>query len=402
MVFSYSGITNYGKSILPSVSSGLGSMNILKDPPRSIHTRKIDKVGDTSSITNTIDEAGDRICEVILPFRRGANPFAKVSYNNDSNNAGQRVNGFGKPTRQAYLPYNLGGFNNDFRPPIRPPQDLFPLSRLPRMLTSQLTNPEFIDFTKKLVCVKPAEKTAGVKKEAKMMRLEIRPTSTFRLETPIKEDFILTSKYIQNPIKPQDEINSGIKSQLQKNNIFVNPQKNINENIIRVYANPNVGSSNFYKNSGQNIDTTNFINDKNYTSANTNVSSTAQLHSLEELAGNINQTKIRDLLQGEEHFANKNSFTRNGELTGHQNQMLEKNIPNYSTHTNKNIAYQQQNNSSTDYYLKQKLSTSHNSITSQQFIPTTERVNNEYYNPDTSIINRNRNVSNMMQERFTI
>ena len=52
---SYSGISNYGKVTLPSVEAGLGSMNILRDPPKSIMTRRIDKVGETSSITEMID-----------------------------------------------------------------------------------------------------------------------------------------------------------------------------------------------------------------------------------------------------------------------------------------------------------------------------------------------------------
>ena len=51
MSISYSGLTNYGKLTLPSVVGGLGSMNILRDPPKSLMTRRIDKVGDTSAIT---------------------------------------------------------------------------------------------------------------------------------------------------------------------------------------------------------------------------------------------------------------------------------------------------------------------------------------------------------------
>ena len=60
MALSYSGIVNYGKVTLPSVESWGTNMNILKDPPKSVHTRKIDKVGETSAITTSIDESGDR------------------------------------------------------------------------------------------------------------------------------------------------------------------------------------------------------------------------------------------------------------------------------------------------------------------------------------------------------
>ena len=48
MSFSYSGIVSYGKSTLPSVDSWGQNNNILRDPPKSIHTRRIDKVGQTS------------------------------------------------------------------------------------------------------------------------------------------------------------------------------------------------------------------------------------------------------------------------------------------------------------------------------------------------------------------
>ena len=49
---SYSGIVGYGKVTLPSVESWGTNMNILQDPPKSIVTRRIDRVGETSSITS--------------------------------------------------------------------------------------------------------------------------------------------------------------------------------------------------------------------------------------------------------------------------------------------------------------------------------------------------------------
>ena len=55
---SYSGLTNFGKMTLPSVETWGSNMNILRDPPKGIYTRKINKVGQTSEITEMIDEAG--------------------------------------------------------------------------------------------------------------------------------------------------------------------------------------------------------------------------------------------------------------------------------------------------------------------------------------------------------
>ena len=47
MSISYSGLSNYGKATLPSVDTWGTNMNILKDPPKSIQTRRIDRVGQT-------------------------------------------------------------------------------------------------------------------------------------------------------------------------------------------------------------------------------------------------------------------------------------------------------------------------------------------------------------------
>ena len=85
---SYSGLVNYGASTLPSVESWGTNMNILRDPPKSIHTRRITKVGETSSITEMIDESGDRAAEAILVYPRGINPMVGVSYSNYGNNGG--------------------------------------------------------------------------------------------------------------------------------------------------------------------------------------------------------------------------------------------------------------------------------------------------------------------------
>ena len=104
MSISYSGLSNYGKTTLPSVEGALGSMNILRDPPKSITTRKINKVMDTSEITTMLDEATDRASESILPFARGVNPSVTVSYNNYGKNGGQN-NNYSSGNKQAYGPY---------------------------------------------------------------------------------------------------------------------------------------------------------------------------------------------------------------------------------------------------------------------------------------------------------
>jgi hypothetical protein len=204
MSISYHGVVGHtAKATLPSVETWGANMNILRDPPKSIHTRKIDKVGETSSITQMIQESGDRACEAIKVYARGVNPMVSVSYSNYGNNGGQRVEGqnnSGNVRRgagQAFLPYTV---NKDgaFRPPIRAPQDLLPLSRLPRVWTSSYTKPGFADFTKKAMCPGTDEDTAGVKKPGQMLKACVRPTATYNIKTPVVEPFEV--RYvIQNP-----------------------------------------------------------------------------------------------------------------------------------------------------------------------------------------------------------
>ena len=146
---SYSGITNYGKVTLPSVDTWGSNMNILRDPPKSVSTRRIDKVGETSSITEMCDQSGDRACEAIQVYARGVNPFVSVSYSNNGNNGGQLSGGCPVGgTTQAKLPYRIIR-DGAFRPPILQQENLLPLSRMPRNSTKAFTQPGFADFSRK-------------------------------------------------------------------------------------------------------------------------------------------------------------------------------------------------------------------------------------------------------------
>jgi hypothetical protein len=212
MSFSYSGIVGYGKATLPSVEAGLGSMNILRDPPKSITTRRIDKVGQTSSITDMIDDSGNRACEAISLYARGVNPFVSVNYGNSGNifNNGSIVGNGG----QAYLPYRV---NRDgaFRPPIMRQEELMPLSRQNRIQTSAFSQPGFVDFSKKLMCGITEQRTV----KQNVLKACIRPTATYIIETPMVEPFEV--KYvIKNPIKTEGR--SGIRTM---DNTFLNVQE---------------------------------------------------------------------------------------------------------------------------------------------------------------------------------
>jgi hypothetical protein len=200
---SYSGLTSYGKATLPSVDSWGTNMNIAKDPPRSITTRRIDKVGQTSNITEMIDDSSNRACEAISYYARGVNPMVSVSYNNYGNSGGQSSALQSNGGLQAKLPYRImeGGA---FRPPLRGQEMLYPLSRLPRVWFSAFTQPGFADYTKKLRVCGDDTNTKEVKPVS--IKIESKPTKVYALEQPIKENYVV--KNVIQPVLHKD-VNSG-------------------------------------------------------------------------------------------------------------------------------------------------------------------------------------------------
>lgn len=180
---SYSGITNFGKVTLPSVETWGTNNNILQEPPSSIHTRRIDKVGETSDITTMIDDAGDRVCEAINVYARGTNPSVSVSFGNYGSNSGGlsgNLTGLGSSHTQAYSPYTIMK-DGAFRPPIVPPEQLLPFSRQPRVWTEVMSKPGFIDYTKKVKDYKEKCKFREIKNEK--IEGSIRPTFSNNIYT---------------------------------------------------------------------------------------------------------------------------------------------------------------------------------------------------------------------------
>ena len=173
---SYSGITNFGKVTLPSVETWGTNNNILQDPPSSIHTRRKDKVGETSDITTMIDDSGNRFCEAINVYARGTNPSVSVSFGNYGSNSGGlsgNLTGLGSSHTQAYSPFTIMK-DGAFRPPIVPPEQLLPFSRQPRVWTEVMSKPGFIDYTKKVREYKENCKLREIKNEK--IEGSIRPT----------------------------------------------------------------------------------------------------------------------------------------------------------------------------------------------------------------------------------
>jgi len=195
---------------LPSVESWGQSMNILRDPHKSIWTRKIDKVGSTSQIVEEIgNTAGDRISEYIKVYPRGINPMVSVSYSNNGTNGGQSraVTGagfFGKNKMssdgrrpylgQAKLPYQIG---ENFRPPTFRQEDLLPLSRLPRTNTEAWTQPGFIDFAKGQRCNFKPEKNRAIVNDRIQYETDSRAFKTIQQQTKVPYE---VRQVISNPL----------------------------------------------------------------------------------------------------------------------------------------------------------------------------------------------------------
>jgi hypothetical protein len=295
---SYSGITNYGVVTLPSVEGWGTNMNILRDPPKSIMTRRINKVGETSSLTELVDESGDRACEGISVYARGVNPSVSVDYGNNGNNGGQRgggafftgsMSGGGDHigtsgnvigSGQAYLPYRVGR-DGSFRPPVQSPFNLLPLSRMPRTNTKAFTQPGFIDFSKKMVC--PGGKYKEIKEDT--INTYIRPTATYKIETPIVEPFEV--KYvIKNPVKFDNQAGvSGTRTRDLTIQDIHEPTNGINKTPLHsenIYANYGSGETVRYVDNSH-LDTERYIQDRLHSSVQTKRSKSIQITPIEDI-----------------------------------------------------------------------------------------------------------------------
>lgn len=255
---------------LPSIESWGTNNNILRDPPKSITTRRIDKVYENNDITNLVDESADRICDGINVYARGVNPFVSVSYDNNSNNAGIAGNATSFSNRtQARLPYPAfeGGA---FRPPIYTQRDLLPLSRLPRAWFGTTSTPGFVDFSK------TQQKPNDYRAIKDMLNIyDVKPNKTANIERPIIENFKMLNAINDRHINV--DANSGYNgtylSTYTKDNIDM--YKGINENSINAFAQSNMGQDNMMTSNleGLNIDESRYIQNHLNHQAFSNISS---------------------------------------------------------------------------------------------------------------------------------
>jgi hypothetical protein len=111
--------------------------NILRDPPRSIHTRKNERI-EAGDVNYLIRENQDRVSDSISYYAKGVNPMVSVSYGNYGANKGSHISS--AHSTQASLPYKIAR-NGAFRPPMYKIWQRLPLSRMQRDDTSVQPRP---------------------------------------------------------------------------------------------------------------------------------------------------------------------------------------------------------------------------------------------------------------------
>jgi hypothetical protein len=215
MSISYSGLTNYGKVTLPSVESWGTNMNIIKDPPRSVMTRKNDKVFDTSQITATIAASDDRLCEYINYYARSNNPMVSVSYGEGQSEMTTTDHG------QAYLPYRVVR-DGAFRPPVWRQEDLLPLSRLPRNWTTVDARPFEADYTKRVFNCGTAETTKEVRNNIMTI-----PCETTKLIGAYPDLIVPQVKYmLKDPLAPGTMTNPNLDIEIRRDRPVIDLERN--------------------------------------------------------------------------------------------------------------------------------------------------------------------------------
>ena len=422
MSLSYSGLVNHGKLTLPSVDTWGTNMNILRDPPSSITTRRVNKVGDTSSITSMIDDSGNRACEAIQVYARGVNPFVSVDYGNYGNNGGQLSGGITAgvyPGRSAKLPYPIMR-DGAFRPPLMLQGDLLALSRLPRVWTSSFTQPGFADFSRKMRTCGTAENTKEVKTST--LKSFIRPTAVYKIETPISEPFEV--KYV---IQPTIKINatSGTRTLDIKQQHVGRPTKEIDEKHVNIMAQSTKSSNITSYVDNNNFNPERYLQDTNAHFVSSNLSSNNNNHTSIEDVLDLTNLPVHLELRNISATAAFSGNEQNNYL--HDDIKLSRNLPEYETKTNRgdqriNKNIQHENNielqrnmpmnsfvsnptargfsdhGSRDAYLAPKIQPGGFSVPAQ--IPMQGRMQNVIDNKESEKSRINKMIMQNMQNRF--
>ena len=375
----YDGIYPKRISTLPSVETWGSNMNILKDPPKSIHTRKIDKVGDIQEIMNEQEDAGDRISEMIKVYPRGQNPFVDVQYSNNGTSGGQNRqigtsgtvssggSGFTGNTSTGVGASGIGGVklphgvmtDGEFRPPVRSQFDELPLSRLPRAWTYATTNKggqkKYMNTSN---CSDEKSYDRAVKKCSTKNDERGGPQYAFKVAEPQRENYAVQQS-IQQPI--HTDFTAPKTGTLVDNRSMEAPSNIVRENYEHVSATAPIGSDVLFRRvTNQNQNVTEFLNNESLSGNYSTNTSGMRTDIIQDSDLNHNSHNIQHHLQGEvttnhaakfggEQFMDfeeinlernqpiaqgstnisGNYMLNNGEYEN--NIQLKKNLPNYSS-----------------------------------------------------------------------
>lgn len=313
-MLSYSSIVNSGKVTLPSVDTWGTNMNIIRDPPKSIMTRRRDKVGENNDMLKMIDNS-DRSTDAILRFARGVNPSVSVSYSN----SGGLLQNSGK---QAFLPYTINK-DGDFKPPVQAPQDLLPLSRLPRNTTFAITNPTMPHFGKVLDNSRNQTTSGSVKQQ--IISAQVKPKKSYFMQKPFQEAFEQSKNGIYEKV-----LNTSANSQVRSTNRTVlnvlEPTKEVNKDIIYAFAESNKQDNKKFVNNNV-LDPNRFLQDTNAHSVFSNFKSNSDTH----FDVDLDNIKVKD----SNIIEYSTPLKSNSDVRYiHENYELERTLPEYQATTN--------------------------------------------------------------------
>lgn len=332
MAFSYSGIVNYGKNPLPSVEGWGTNMNILRDPPKAIITRRKDKVGDTSSITNMIGENGTRFNEAIQVFARGINPSVSVSYSNHGTGNGNMA-GMTTPiangSRNASLPYKVIR-DGAFYPPINRLANLQALSRTNRLVTCASTQPGFVDYSKKARVCGTAKQTREVKTTT--LKACVRPTAKYIIHAPIKAPNDI-KKYVNNKINVSANSGTGTNNIIHQTNLLHSAETRGGTTTQNTAFRTNPNDKHRQVNNSKLPSTDKFVHNKiikpeAYTNPTSKVHNTTSIDELFDLSAvpvqNIRTSSCSAPISGSDYTKHMNE----------KDMSFNRNVPEYSATTN--------------------------------------------------------------------
>lgn len=420
----YSGVFGNRKVTLPSIESWGSNMNIMKDPPKSVFTRRKDKVFDTQQYSSMIEKSTqDRYCENVKVFPSGVNPSVAVSYSNYGNN-GAKLLYFGKSNltsggsqqngtawtapgtingnTMAKYPYQINPDN--FKPPIVTQSHLQPLSRLSRSKTNVNTN--VFDMKKQIN--RDDYNTEGYKRSIvpELYNTNVRPTNVYQMG-PVQaaENKVMSDALIQKNIREQNNIETFTQKSEQR---YIHNDNRHPQNHVRDNLNTAVDSiksvNNFEKSGAENnqISVEQYIGDVYNTDITTGKNDSAAIY-LADMKGNSVPTELREQLNIET-FTNKKENNKAGAEQGSvyvkDREQFHNNVTahNKADYTRSNINYDlpelQNKTPLTNIFSNQSSEQFHKEYEYNQIKPLEQNRNytEAYTNPNTNQQDNQQNI----------